>query len=118
VNISKLLANKVSIIDNISLNSCNDIAINKTNIARIPPSLTISSLCFLQPNVKAINEVGKIKYMSVSWNSCDVKNASSIYGDKIIKIGSNIQCIAHTADTVIPKLSSIFCIVVKRIMHN
>jgi hypothetical protein len=56
--------------------------------------------------------------MSVSWNSCDVKNASSIYGYKIIKIGSNIQCIAHTADTVIPKLSSIFCIVVKRIMHN
>jgi|TARA_Y100000389_G_scaffold14342_1_gene12645 hypothetical protein len=43
-----------------------DIAINKTNIAQIPPSLTISSLCFLQPSVKAINEVGKIKYMSVS----------------------------------------------------
>jgi hypothetical protein len=33
-------------------------------------------------------------------------------------MGSNIQCIAQTADTVIPKLSNIFCIAVKRIMHT
>ena len=92
-------------------------AINNTNIAHIPPSFTISSLCFLHPRVKAIRDVGKIKYIKVSWNSWDVKNAISIYGDKIMRTGKSMQCIAHAADTVRPKLSSIFCIVVNRIMH-
>jgi hypothetical protein len=55
-------------IDNASLKSCSAIAINKTNIPHIPPSFTISSLCLLQPRVKAIRDVGNIKYIKLSWN--------------------------------------------------
>tara|TARA_B100001094_G_scaffold290922_1_gene308880 strand:- start:871 stop:1044 length:174 start_codon:yes stop_codon:yes gene_type:complete len=55
-------------IDSGSLNSCSAIAINKTNIPHIPPNLTISSLCLLQPRVKAITDVGNMKYIKLSWN--------------------------------------------------
>ena len=75
----------------------------------ISGNLTISSLCFLQPMVNEIIEVGNIKYMSVSWNSCDVKNVNSIYGDNIISTGNNMQWIAQTPETVKPKLSNILC---------
>ena len=75
---SKLLANKVRIIDKDILKSWSVIAINSTNIAQMPPNFTMSSLCLVQPIVKAIKEVGKIKYSNVSWNSCDVKKASSM----------------------------------------
>ena len=52
--------------DSTSLKSCKDIAINKTNIAHIPPNFTMSSLCLLHPKVNAISDVGNIKYIKLS----------------------------------------------------
>lgn len=96
-------------IDSGSLNSCSAIAINKTNIPHIPPNLTISSLCLLQPRVKAITDVGNMKYIKLSWNPWEVKNVNSIYGDSIKSIGKSMQWIAQAADIVKPKLSNILC---------
>ena len=96
-------------IDSGSLNSCSTIAINKTNIPHIPPNLTISSLCLLQPKVKAIIDVGNMKYIKLSWNPWEVKNVNSIYGDSIKSIGKSMQWIAQAADIVKPKLSNILC---------
>tara|TARA_B100001175_G_C19414948_1_gene593138 strand:+ start:217 stop:621 length:405 start_codon:yes stop_codon:yes gene_type:complete len=109
VNIRRQLANKVRTIDSTSLKSCSTIAITKTKRPHIPPNLTVSSLCFLHPRVNAIREVGNIKYISVSWNSWDVRKANSIYGDSMIRTGSRMQCMPQAADTVNPKLSKIFC---------
>ena len=95
--------------DSTSLKSCNAIAINKTKIPHIPPNLTISSLCLLQPRVKAISDVGNIKYIKLSWNPWEVKKVNSIYGDSISIIGRSIQWIAQAADIVKPKLSNILC---------
>ena len=53
-------------IDSGSLNSCSTIAINKTNIPHIPPNLTISSLCLLQPRKNAMIDVGSMKYIRLS----------------------------------------------------
>jgi len=99
----------VNMTDSTSLKSCKEIAINKTNIAHIPPNFTISSLCLLQPKVNAISDVGNIKYIKLSWNSWDVKNVNSTYGANISNIGNNMQCIAQAADIVKPKLSNILC---------
>ena len=95
--------------DSTSLKSCNAIAINKTKIPHIPPNLTISSLCLLQPRVKAITDVGNIKYIKLSWNPWEVKKVNSIYGDSISIIGRSMQWIAQAADIVKPKLSKILC---------
>mgnify|MGYP004041115329 CR=1 FL=1 len=109
MNINKQLANSVNMTDSTSLKSCKEIASNKTNIAHIPPSFTISSLCLLQPKVNAISDVGNIKYIKLSWNSWDVKNVNSTYGANIRNIGNNMQCTAQAADIVKPKLSNILC---------
>ena len=64
--------------DKVWLKSWRAMAINKTNIPHIPPNLTISSLCLLQPRVNATNDVGNIKNIKLSWNSWEVKNVNSI----------------------------------------
>lgn len=77
-------------------------------------SATLKSPCLRQPRVNAIAAHGRIKYIKASWNSWLARNE---YG-AIRKIaGNNTQCIAHIDEIVIPKLSIIFCIVFKRIMH-